>query len=423
MEQELRRVRGFPDLSYEDVLKHDFIIKKALQISKCFNFQKIDLPILEYTNIFSRTLGSDSDIVNKEMYTFQKNEESLTLRPEGTASVARRFITEKLKTKLPLRWVYHGPMFRHERPQKGRFRQFQTVAAEILGENQEEVDSELISFAYLFLKELELDKKVYLEINTIGSLENRVTYKKNLKDYLKKFYKDLSPDSKIRFDKNPLRIWDSKDKQDQNIMKEAPLLQNFLDEKSLKSYDIIKKQLQSMQIPFRENLRLVRGLDYYNNLVFEFKSKDLGAQSAVLAGGRYDHLIQTLDGPSTPAIGWGAGIERLALLSSYSPQGYLPEIGLIALGEKASSSLLPIAFQLRGKGYKVFYKFSGNLSKQMSRIDKKQCTLALIIGKKELMDKKIIFKNMNKKEQKTLPTVNFNTLLEEIKSSLNKVSD
>ena len=416
MSDHLKRVRGFPDHLPEEVLKHDAILNKAIEVSKRFNFQKIKLPILEHTEVFARTLGASSDIVNKEMYTFQKGEESFTLRPEGTASVARLFITEKLKTQLPLRWIYHGPMFRHERPQKGRFRQFSTVAVEILGESQETTDAEVILLAFLFLEELKLKSKITLEINSIGTLEIRDTYKKNLKDYLKPFYENLSADSQVRFNKNPLRIWDSKEEQDQEIMKKAPLIQDFLDTESIKNYESIKNQLKNLNIPFTENPQLVRGLDYYNHLVFEFKSADLGAQSTVLAGGRYDQLIETLGGPSVPAIGWGAGIERLALLHP-TLKVPSPEIGIVALGEEAQSKSFELAFLLRKEGYRVFYKFSGNLSKQMARISKLSCSQALILGEKEIKEKHFILKNMKSQKQRTLPYLSYNKILEEIKNS------
>lgn len=416
MAQDLKRVRGFPDHSHEDVLKHDAIIDKALEIAKRFNFQKIDLPILEHTEVFKRTLGATSDIVNKEMYTFQKGEESFTLRPEGTASVARRFITEKLKMHLPIRWIYHGPMFRHERPQKGRFRQFQTVAVELLGEAGEDAGIEIISLAYLFLKELGLEKQTYLEINSIGSSKIRDIYKKNLKEYLKKFYKDLSSDSQVRFNKNPLRIWDSKEKRDQEIMKQAPIITDFLDDSSLKSYQLIQEQLKNLNIPFKKTPQLVRGLDYYNHLVFEFKSQDLGAQSAVLAGGRYDGLIKTLGGLETPAVGWGAGIERLALLSSLTPSPSSPQIGLIALGESAKREMHKLAFHLREHGYRIFYKFTGNLSKQMAKINKHSCSQGLILGDKELKESCIVFKDMNTKEQKSISYKTYKELIDKLKN-------
>ena len=419
MSNHLKRVRGFPDHLPEEVLKHDAILNKAIEVSQRFNFQKIELPILEHTEVFARTLGLGSDIVNKEMYTFQKGEESFTLRPEGTASVARLFITEKLKDQLPLRWIYHGPMFRHERPQKGRFRQFSTVAVEILGESQETTDVESISLAFLFLEELKLKNKVTLEINSIGSSETRSSYKEKLKDYLKPFYKKLSADSQVRFDKNPLRIWDSKDEQDQEIMKKAPLIQDSLDAESMKSYESIKNQLKDLNIPFKENPQLVRGLDYYNHLVFEFKSADLGAQSAVLAGGRYDRLIETLGGPSVPAVGWGAGIERLALLHPALPIPS-PEIGLVALGEEAQIKFLELAFLLRKEGYRIFYKFSGNLSKQMARINKLSCSQALILGEKEIKENHLILKDMESQKQRVLSDLSSTEILKHLKILFNR---
>ena len=233
----LKRVRGFPDFLPEESYQFDSLLSVITEVLKAFDFQKLSLPVLEYSELFSRTLGEGSDIVNKEMYSFQMGDESLTLRPEGTASVARLFITQKMHKQLPLKWYYQGPMFRHERPQKGRFRQFYQLGVEWLGDSSEEADVEILSMAWLLIKKLNIEKKVTLEINTLGSLEERKAYKEELKKYLFPLKKRLSADSQIRLVKNPLRIWDSKEEQDQEIMKKAPLLKNFLTEKTIKRYE------------------------------------------------------------------------------------------------------------------------------------------------------------------------------------------
>ena len=411
----LKRVRGFPDLLPEESYQFDSLLSVISGVLKTFDFQKVDLPILEYSELFSRTLGEGSDIVNKEMYSFQKGEESLTLRPEGTASVARLFITQKMHKQLPLKCYYQGPMFRHERPQKGRFRQFYQVGAEWLGDPSEEADVEILSMAWLLVKKLNIEKKVTLEINTLGSLEERRAYKEELKKYIFPVKEKLSADSQIRLEKNPLRIWDSKEEEDQEIMKKAPLLKNFLTEKTLKRYEKLKEGLAFFNIPFKENTKLVRGLDYYNDLVFEFKSGELGAQSCFLAGGRYDGLIESLAGPSTSAVGWALGLERLNLLCKLFKKEPV-QIGFVAVGEKAVKEAFHLAYELRSEGFSVYHRFSGNFSKQMKRIGQK-CFFALIYGERELANGEIILKNLHKGEQYSFPV---SQLKEELKKQFKK---
>lgn len=398
MPKPLQRVRGFPDRLPKDFAKQSQIISIALEVARRFCFEPVETPIVEMAEVFHRT-GEGASAVNKEMYLLEGKEE-LALRPEGTASIARMFITEKLRP--PCRFVYSGPMFRHERPQKGRFRQFTTVAIEILGESEEKADLESLSLAWLFLKELGLTDKVFLEINTIGSLKERKSYIKKLINYLKPYEKDLSEESQVRLKKNPLRILDSKQKEDQKIIEQAPCIWNYLNSETKNSYSFIKEQLNQLSIPFSENSKLVRGLDYYNHLVFEIKSHQLGAQSALISGGRYDFLIETLGGPSTPATGWGAGVERLALLYNKQPPPLSPEIGVIAVGDKPQEKAFHKALELREKGYQVYFRFSGNFSKQMRRVSEKNCSIALIFGEQEIKNHTITMKNLKTKEQEQI---------------------
>ena len=390
----LKRVRGFPDHLAEESGQFDSLLSTIIEVLKVFDFQKVDPPILEYSELFSRTLGRDSEIVNKEMYSFQQGEESLTLRPEGTAGIARLFITQKLYKQLPLKWYYQGYMFRHERPQKGRFRQFYQLGAEFLGDSSELADLEVLSMAWLLVKKLSLEKKVTLEINSLGSLKERKKYREKLQDFLSTQKEKLSADSQVRLIQNPLRIWDSKEKQDQEIMKEAPLLKDSLQNQTIQRYERIKEGLTSLNIPFKENAQLVRGLDYYDDLVFEWTSKDLGAQSAFLSGGRYNGLIESLGGPSTPAVGWAVGLERLNLLCE--PFKRKPvQIGFAAIGEKAVKKAFQMIYELRAEGFSVYYRFSGNFSKQMKRISQK-CLFALIYGEQEHSKREIILKDLSK---------------------------
>lgn len=413
----LKKLRGFPDHLPETSLQLDSLLSLITEVFKQADFQKVQAPILEQSELFARTLGENSDIVNKEMYSFQQGEESLTLRPEGTAGIARMFITNQLHKQLPLKWYYCGPMFRHERPQKGRFRQFHQVGLEFLGDSSVETDVEVLSISSLLVKKLKLEQKVVLQINSLGSLEERQDYTQKLKKYLQAYQGELSAESQIRLTKNPLRIWDSKDKSDQKIMEQAPVLKDSLQQTSLKKYESIQGFLKDLHIPFQENPRLVRGLDYYNDLVFEWTSMELGAQSAFLAGGRYDGLIESLGGHHTPAVGWALGLERLSLLCKPFEEEPL-QIGLLAVGDQAKRKMFQLAYELRSETYSVYFRFSGNFSKQMKRVGQK-CQWALICGEQEINQGQLILKNLSTKNQKTLL---FSQVKEELDKNLKKTS-
>ena len=412
MPEPLQRVRGFPDHLPKDAAKQNHIISTALKTARRFCFDPVETPIVEMAEVFQRA-GESAAAVNKEMYLL-KGKEELALRPEGTASIARMFVTEKLQP--PCRFIYSGPMFRHERPQKGRFRQFTTVAIEILGESEEKSDVESLALAWFFLKKLKLTDRVFLEINTIGNSIERKTYIKNLINYLRPYKKDLSRESQVRLQKNPLRILDSKQKEDQKILEQAPCITHDLSTETKNSYDSIKQQLNRLSIPFQENPRLVRGLDYYNHLVFEIKSPQLGAQSALIAGGRYDSLVEILGGPPTPATGWGAGVERLALLIKQPPP-FIPEIGVIAVGNKPQKKAFYKALELREKGHDVYFHFSGNFSKQMKRVSEKKCSTALIFGEREIENHSITIKNLKTKKQEMIKETDLKQKLNQLLSS------
>jgi len=402
MPDHLRRVRGFPDKLASDCLHFDHVVSQAVPVIKSFCFERIESPILEYTDLFVKTLGKSSDIVHKEMYSFSQNQDNLTLRPEGTAATARLFITENLHRELPFKCFYYGPMFRSERPQKARFRQFYQLGVEAFGIKNETIDVEVLSMAWLIMKSLKIDNQITVEINSIGQLSERQTYKKKLIKFLKSFKQKLSPDSQRRLVTNPLRIWDSKEKSDQDILKKAPLLIEDLKKESLTKYENIKQHLSTLHIPFTENFKLVRGLDYYNDFVFEFKSPQLGSQSGVLAGGRYDSLIQTLGGLDTPATGWGAGLERLMLLCKPVTL-QTNKIGLVSIGNKAQNKALHLAYQMRANQYTVYYNFSGNISKQMKRISQQKCQVALFYGEQEHTKNQIRLKNLKTQKQIDIP--------------------
>ncbi len=307
----LQSVRGTHDLLPEAQAKHNTIIGVARSISERFGFQEMSTPIFEFADVFKRTLGEASDIVNKEMYTFKdRNDEEITLRPEGTAPIARAFISEGLSQRTPLKLFYQGPMFRYERPQKGRQRQFHQFGVELLGVASPYADVECLTLAHEILKGLNVLTTSSLQINSIGDDESRAKYTAALVKYLKENSAKLSEESQKRLTTNPLRILDSKSEGDQALLKNAPLISEFYNETSKSFFDTICGTLKNTGIPYHVNPFLVRGLDYYTHCVFEFRTTALGAQDAILSGGRYDGLIGQMGGPATPGIGWAAGIER-----------------------------------------------------------------------------------------------------------------
>ena len=317
MSNKLQSVRGTHDHLPEDMYKFKNIITKAEYISALYGFKPMATPIFEFSSVFKKTLGESSDIVTKEMYTFNdKGNEEITLRPEGTAGIVRAIISNGLAHEMPFKAFYHGPMFRYERPQKGRLRQFHQIGIELLGTRSEQADIEVIACANNLIKSLNIDKSSTLNINSLGNIAERKIYIAELLVYLNDFKNKLSIDSKNRFKKNPLRILDSKSEEDIEIIKNAPKLINYLEAESKDNFNKVLEGLTNLDIPYKINHKLVRGLDYYNNTTFEFITDRLGSQSAILAGGRYDNLMKQMGGSDIPGIGWAAGIERLALLAT-----------------------------------------------------------------------------------------------------------
>ncbi|MBF0394553.1 MAG: histidine--tRNA ligase, partial [Alphaproteobacteria bacterium] len=311
----LQPVRGTHDLLPEEARRHRRVEDTAFEIAERYGYGEIATPIFEFTEVFARTLGETSDVVTKEMYTFtDRGGESITLRPEGTAGVARAFISGGLSQHLPLKFFYRGPMFRYERPQKGRLRQFHQVGVEFLGVSDPLADAEVIGLGAHLLDALGLAGRVQLELNSLGDAESRAAYREALVAYLSRFKDALSKESLDRLERNPLRILDSKDEGDRRVVADAPLLGDHLNEASRAFFDGLKRGLDGLGVAYRVNPRLVRGLDYYCHTAFEFTTDALGAQGTVLAGGRYDGLIGQMGGPATPGIGWAAGVERLGML-------------------------------------------------------------------------------------------------------------
>lgn len=377
----LQPVRGTHDLLPEESRCHRQVEAIAAATAARYGFGEIITPIFEFTEVFSRTLGDTSDVVTKEMYTFtDRSGDSLTLRPEGTAGVARAFISNGLAQSLPLKLFYRGPMFRHERPQKGRLRQFHQVGIELLGVESPLADVEVIALAARLLNELGLGDKVTLELNSLGDADSRAAYRAALTDYLLQYRADLSEDSRNRLERNPLRVLDSKDEGDRQIVANAPPIAASLSPAAAGFFADVTGGLDELGIPFVVNPRLVRGLDYYSHTAFEFTTTALGAQGTVLAGGRYDELIAQMGGPRTPGIGWAAGVERLAMLTGTAPTLVRP-VAVVPMGDPLVA--LAVAERLRRAGLTAEMAFSGNLKKRMARAVKSNARCAVILGEEE----------------------------------------
>ncbi|MBI2236006.1 MAG: histidine--tRNA ligase [Magnetospirillum sp.] len=377
----LQPVRGTHDLMPEDSRRHRFVEETAFAMAGRYGYGEIVTPIFEFTEVFARTLGETSDVVTKEMYTFaDRSGDSITLRPEGTAGVARAFISNGLAQQLPVKVFYRGPMFRHERPQKGRLRQFHQVGVELLGVETPLADVEVIALAWRMLSALGLGDKVRLELNTLGDGDSRAAYRDALVAYLDPFRDRLSEDSRNRLDRNPLRVLDSKDEGDRRIVAGAPEMAASLTPAAREFFAVVTGGLEALGIPYAVNPRLVRGLDYYCHTAFEFTTTALGAQGTVLAGGRYDELIATMGGQRTPGIGWAAGVERLSMLVDSVPAPARP-IAVVPMGDQLAA--MAVAERLRAVGLAVDVGFSGNMKKRMARANKVGARFAVILGEDE----------------------------------------
>lgn len=398
----LQNVRGTNDLYGEDKRKAKSVIATAEKTVEKYGFEEIETPIFEFTEVFQRNLGDTSDIVTKEMYCFEdRGGESLTLRPEGTAGIVRAFVSNGMQQNLPVKMYYHGPMFRYERPQKGRQRQFTQFGVELLGVETPQADIEVIAMAYEFLENLGLDGAVTVEINSLGDEESRNNYREKLVEYLKGFYDELSEDSRLRLEKNPLRILDSKDEDDKKIVENAPKYEDSLNETSKEFFAKVLRGLDLLGIKYKVNNRLVRGLDYYSHTVFELITDKLGAQGTVLAGGRYDNLVEQMGGGKVCGIGWACGVERLSMLLEKAEEKVRP-IAVVPLGEDTFEEALKIAYRLRKLGFAVEHSYSGNIKKRMTKANKVNAFAAVIIGSDELQRGVLTLKNLDSGEQREI---------------------
>ena len=400
---DLQPPRGTHDIMPEDQRRHRHVTETARQIAARYGYEEISTPVFEFSEVFKRTLGETSDIVTKEMFSFEdRGGESLTLRPEVTAGVARAFISGGLAQHLPLKFFCQGPMFRYERPQKGRQRQFHQIDVELLGVDGPLADIEIISLAAHILDALGVADKVTLELNTLGDAESRQSYRTKLVGYLEGFKDKLSEDSLARMDRNPLRILDSKDEGDRAVIADAPLLADHMNDASKAFFEDVQKGLKTAGIEYQINPTLVRGLDYYCHTAFEFTTETLGAQDAVLAGGRYDGLIEAMGGPPTPGTGWAAGVERLALMIA-EPPGPARPVAVVPIGQAAEAKALSLVQRLRQAGFTADLGFSGNLKKRLKGANKLNAVAAVIIGEDELAKGAATVRDMETGEQTEVP--------------------
>jgi histidyl-tRNA synthetase len=399
----LQPARGTQDLLPDVARRHRRVTETARACAELYGFAEIATPVFEFTEVFARPIGEHTDIVSKEMYTFKdRGGEEITLRPENTAGVVRAVLSNGLTQATPLRFFYSGPMFRYERPQKGRFRQFHQIGVELLGVAQPQADIEVIAVGRRILKALGIGDRVALELNTLGDPASRAAYRDALVRYFSGRRSELSEDSRRRLERNPLRILDSKDADDIRVNADAPPFTDFLNDESRAFFALVRAGLERIGVEYRLNQRLVRGLDYYTHTVFEFVTTDLGAQGTVLAGGRYDGLVELMGGPSMPGVGWAAGIERLAMLTG-EPPGMARPIALVPIGEAAEARALAVAETLRDAGLVTDLGHSGNLQRRMRRANRIGARAAVLLGDDELARGAATVRDLDSGEQNEVP--------------------
>jgi len=398
----LQPVRGTHDIFGDTLRRQHNLYDLCQRLGSAFGYQLIETPIFEYAGVFQRTLGDTSDIVGKETYTFlDRGGEEITLRPEGTASIVRSIISNGLAQNLPLKLMYKGPMFRYERPQKGRYRQFHQFGIESLGFADPYADVECIALGVEILSQLGIAAR--LEINTLGDFESRQAYRQVLVSYLEKYVQSLSADSQIRLQKNPLRILDSKDAGDRKILEGAPVFDAYLTPAAQAFYERVHHGLDLLSIPAHHNPRLVRGLDYYCHTAFEIVHDDLGAKNTLLAGGRYDGLMEQMGGPAVAGVGWALGVERLASLLQGSPAVERP-FAVVPVTEAEQGFALQLVCQLRRQGYGAELCYGNNVGKRMKHANKVMARLALILGPDELVNGQVVVKDLDTGQQQVVDT-------------------
>jgi histidyl-tRNA synthetase len=395
-------VRGTQSLLGEDADRLAAVIAAFDKMRRLYGFKRVEVPTIEQTGVFARTIGETTDVVSKEMYSFEdRGGESITLRPEFTAGICRAYLSEGWQQYAPLKVAAHGSAFRYERPQKGRFREFHQLDAEIIGAAEPQSDVELLSLGYQLLQELGIADGVTLELNTLGDPETREAWRTSLIDYFEGHKARLSEDSQARLARNPLRILDSKDSADKAICADAPSVDEHLTAEASDFFAAVTAGIDAAGVPWKRNPRLVRGLDYYRHTAFEFVTDRLGAQGTVIAGGRYDGLIEALGGPHTPAVGWAAGIERLAMMID-APATERPTVVIVPLGARAEAQAQSILAGLRREGVAADMAYRGNVKKRLSRANDAGAAYALIIGDDELDRGEAQLKDLTSGEQRSV---------------------
>lgn len=395
-------LKGMKDRYFEDAKKYDFIVKTAKDIFEKYGYERIITPILEETELFRRGVGDETDVVSKEMYDFKdKGNRDVTMRPEGTAGVVRAYLEAGLHKADPIvKWYYNGPMYRYEAPQKGRFREFHQMGTEMFGVRNPLLDAEIIKMGCEFLERLGI-KDLVVEINSLGNIESRKKYIEDLKQFMFERLDKLSEDSKKRYEKNPLRALDSKDKGDQEQFINAPKLYDYLDEESKDYFEKTKKILEQLGVNYVVNDKLVRGLDYYSDTVFEIKSDKLGSQATVLGGGRYDRLLEILGNAKVPAIGFAAGMERIAMLMDESLIENKEEKIFVIHFNDTQDYFVKIISKLRENGIKINFDYNPkSFGAQMKKANKINAEYVLILGEEEQNKNIITMKKFSTGEQK-----------------------
>ncbi|MEM1142196.1 MAG: histidine--tRNA ligase [Pseudomonadota bacterium] len=420
----IQSVRGMNDVLPPTSERWNFVENTTSELFEQYGYRELRLPLIESTGLFARSIGEVTDIVEKEMYTFDdRNGESLSLRPEGTAGAVRAVIQHNLLS-MPGRYYYRGPMFRYERPQKGRQRQFYQIGAEVFGHSTPDADAELIIMLSRLWRRLGVRDHVQLELNSLGSPEARASYRASLVDYLAQYEKRLDTDSQRRLSTNPLRILDSKNPDTQELLEGAPVLEEFLDEDSRDDFAKLQDLLAGVGIPYMVNPRLVRGLDYYNKTVFEWVTDSLGAQGTVCAGGRYDGLVEQMGGRATPGVGFAMGLERLLLLIEACgkyPESRAPDVFVIATVDAAKRSAFAGADTLREQHPELFIVQQlgdGSIKSQLKKANKSGARIALLWGEDEAANGMVTVKPLRGDgDQQTVPMTQLVPLVRDLMAS------
>jgi len=407
-----QKIRGTADFLPAETNKWQFVEDKIEALLKKYYYQEIRLPIFEHFELFARGVGATSDIVSKEMYEFyDRGDRHLALRPEGTAGVVRAYVENKIygpEHHKPVKYYYSGPMFRYERPQSGRMRQFHQIGVEVYGSNNPAVDVETMVLAMEIFADFGI-KDLSLVINSLGNTETRLAYREALIDYLKPYFDELSDASKERLHKNPLRVLDSKDKRDQEIVADAPSILDYLDEESAKHFETVQELLEMLDIPYQIDTNMVRGLDYYNDTIFEVMTDDpdFGANTTICAGGSYDQLVEEVGGPATPGFGFAIGLERLVMLLEAADFEF-PELTeldafIVTIGDEVNNEALKLALALRKQGLAVEREFVGrNPGSQFKTADKLNAKTVFTLGSRELENRTVNMKLLSSGNETSL---------------------